>query len=154
MQNLGISLKIYQHCLPNQNDDLKFYYKENKIEFETFNFCENLNDYFSKVNLAITRSGSSMLAELSNYSIPFVSVPLPSSADNHQLKNAEYYQKKSLAFLIEEKDLKDKLLHLIKEIYEDSSKLEKLKKNLSQYSDINVYKNVNKELVKVIDEKN
>ena len=95
-----------------------------------------------------------MLAELSNYSIPFVSVPLPSSADNHQLKNAEYYQKKNLAFLIEEKDLKDKLLHLIKEIYEDSSKLEKLKKNLSQYSDKNVYKNVNKELVKVIDEKN
>ena len=32
-------------------------------------------------------------------------------------------------------------------------KLEKLKKNLSQYSDKNVYKNVNKELVKVIDEK-
>ena len=63
-------------------------------------------------------------------------------------------RKKSLAFLIEEKDLKDKLLHLIKEIYEDSSKLEKLKKNLSQYSDKNVYKNVNKELVKVIDEKN
>ena len=153
-QNIGIPLKIYQHCLQNQNDDLKFYYKENKIEFETFNFSENLIYYFSKVNFAITRSGSSMLAELSNYNIPFVSVPLPSSADNHQLKNAEYYKKKNFAFLIEEKDLKDKLLHLIKEIYEDGSKLEKLRKNLSQYSDKNVYKSINKELVKIIDEKN
>ena len=56
--------------------------------------------------------------------------------------------------MIEEKDLKDKLLQLIKEIYEDGSKLEKLKKNLSQYSDKNVYKSINKELVKIINEKN
>ena len=69
-----------------------------------------------------------MLAELSNCNIPFVSVPLPSSAENHQLKNALYYQRKNFAFLIEEKDLNDKLLYLIKEIYEDSSKLENLTK--------------------------
>ena len=87
-----------------------------------------------------------MLAELSNCNIPFVSVPLPSSADNHQLKNALYYEKKNFAFLIEEKDLNDKLIYLIKEIYEDSSKLEKLTKNLSQYSDIKVYENINQEL--------
>ena len=39
-----------------------------------------------------------MLAELTNANIPFISVPLPSSADNHQLKNAIYYQKKNLHF--------------------------------------------------------
>ena len=42
----------------------------------------------------------------------------------------------------------------IKEIYEDSSKLEKLTKNLSQYSDIKVYENINQELEKIIDAKN
>ena len=75
-------------------------------------------------------------------------------ADNHQLKNALYYQKKNFAFLIEEKDLNDKLLYLIKEIYEDSSKLEKIIKNLSQYSDIKVYENINQELEKIVDAKN
>ena len=95
-----------------------------------------------------------MLAELSNCNIPFVSVPLPSSADNHQLKIALYYEKKNFAFLIEEKDLNDKLLYLIKEIYEDSLKLEKLVKNLSQYSDIKVYENINQELEKIVDAKN
>ena len=95
-----------------------------------------------------------MLAELSNCNIPFVSVPLPSSADNHQLKNALYYEKKNFAFLIEEKDLNDKLIYLIKEIYEDSSKLEKLTKNLSQFSDIKVYENINQELEKIVDAKN
>ena len=152
--SLGIPLKIYQHCLESQNDDLKFFYEKNGIEFEIFNFSNNLIYFFSKVNFAITRSGSSMLAELSNCNIPFVSVPLPSSADNHQLKNALYYQKKNFAFLIEEKDLNDKLLYLIKEIHEDSSKLEKLINNLSQYSDIKVYENINRELEKIIDAKN
>ena len=39
-----------------------------------------------------------MLAELTNANIPFISVPLPSSADNHQLKNAIYYEKKICFF--------------------------------------------------------
>ena len=151
---MGIPLKIYQHCLPNQNNELKLFYEKNTIEFETFNFSNNLISYFLKANLAITRSGSSMLAELSNSNIPFISVPLPSSAENHQLKNALYYQKKNFSFLIEEKDLKEKLIYLIKEIHEDSSKLERLKKNLSQFSDENVYKNINQQLKKIIYEKN
>ena len=44
-----------------------------------------------------------MLAELINVKIPFISVPLPSSADNHQLKNAIYYEKNQYSYLIEEK---------------------------------------------------
>ena len=83
-------------------------------------------DYFSKIDLAITRSGSSILAELTNANIPFISIPLPSSADNHQFKNAEYYQRKNFAFLVEEKDLNSLLLSLIKDIYQDYKILDKI----------------------------
>ena len=58
-----------------------------------------------------------MLAELTNANIPFISVPLPSSVDNHQLKNAIILGKK-FSYLIEEKDLNESLFNLIKEIYE------------------------------------
>ena len=54
-----------------------------------------------------------MLVELTNANIPFISVPLPSSADNHQFKNADYYEK-NFAFLVEEKDLNEKLFTLLK----------------------------------------
>ena len=84
--------------MPNQNEILKLFYEKAKIKFEIFNFSDNVLEYFSKVDLAITRSGSSMLAELTNANIPFISVPLPSSADNHQFKNADYYEKKILHF--------------------------------------------------------
>ena len=146
----GIYLKIYQQCLPYQNEELGSFYKSAKIEFEIFNFSNNLIDYFSKANLAITRSGSSMLAELTNANIPFISIPLPSSADNHQYKNANFYKKKNLSFLIEEKNLNNELFHLIKKIYGNYSVLNEIISNQRQYSDKNVYKNVNEILKKTL----
>ena len=150
----GIALKIYQHCLPSQNNYLSAFYKKSNIDFEIFNFSDNLDKFFSKINLAITRSGSSILAELTNANIPFISVPLPSSADNHQLKNAIFYQSKNFSFLIEEKDLNDKLFTLIKEINKDNSILDKIKSNQRQYSDKNVYNNIMQVLNNIINEKN
>ena len=152
--NNGIKLKIYQHCLPSQNESLKMLYEKSNIEYKIFNFTNNLIQYFSKANLAITRSGSSMLAELTNANIPFISVPLPSSADDHQLKNARFYKEKKLAFLIEEKDLKKKLLPLIKDIHTNNSILNKIMQNQSHYSDKNVYNNINEVLEKIFNEKN
>ena len=150
----GISIKIFQHCLSNQNEKLQSFYKSHNIDYEIFNFSYNLIEYFSKVDLAITRSGSSMLAELINANIPFISVPLPTSAENHQLKNAIYYQKKNFSLLIEEKDLKEKLLFNIKEIYNNSSILSNIKDNQRQHSDKNVYNNVDRVLKEITDEKN
>ena len=151
--DINISLKIYQQCLPEQNEVLTSFYKNLNIEFEIFNFSNNILMYFSKTNLAITRSGSSMLAELLNAKIPFISVPLPTSADNHQQKNAIYYEKNGYSYLIEEKDLNTKLFKLIKLIHEDRSLLDQIKSKQGQYSDKSVYKNIDKEISKIINNK-
>ena len=148
-----ISFKIYQQCLPEQNKFLTSFYEHLNIDFEIFNFSNNILDYFSKINLAITRSGSSMLAELINVRIPFISVPLPSSADEHQLKNAIYYEKNGYSYLIEEKNLKAKLFQLIKKISEDISLLNKIISKQRQYSDKSVYENIDKQINKIINEK-
>ena len=145
-----IPLKIYQQCLPEQNKFLTSFYENLNIDFEIFNFTNNILDYFSKINLAITRSGSSMLAELINVKIPFIAVPLPSSADDHQLKNAIYYKKNGYSYLIEEKHLNKKLFQLIKKISEDTSLLSQIISKQRQYSDKSVYKNIDKEINRII----
>ncbi len=147
-----IPLKIYQQCLPEQNKFLTSFYGDLNIDFEIFNFSNNILDYFSKINLAITRSGSSMLAELINAQIPFISVPLPSSADDHQLKNAIYYEKNGYSYLIEEKNLNTKLFQLIKKISEDKSLLSQITSKQKQYSDKSVYENIDKQINKIINE--
>ena len=82
----GINIKIYQQCIPSQNKELNELYKSLNIDYELFNFTDNLLNYFSKTDFVITRSGSSMVAELLNCNIPFISVPYPYAADNHQKK--------------------------------------------------------------------
>ena len=147
-----MELKIYQQCLPEQNEFLTSFYKNLNIDFEIFNFSDNISEYFSQTDMAITRSGSSMLAELVNAKIPFISVPLPTSADNHQLKNAIYYEKNEYSYLIEEKDLNIKLFKLIKKINEKRSLLSQMVSKQRQYSDKSVYENIDKQVNKIINE--
>ena len=109
---------------------------------------------FSKIDLVLTRSGSSMLAELINAKIPFVSIPLPTSADDHQLKNAIYYEKNQYSYLIEEKDLSKNLFKLIKSIHKDRTQLDQIIKKQQEYSDKSVYENIDREITKIINEKN
>ena len=135
----NINIKVFQQCLPNQNNFLENMYKENNIEFEIFNFTHNLKKYFSKVDFTITRAGSSMLAELLNCRIPIISIPLPTSADNHQLKNAKFFQKKGYSFLIEEREINEKLLPLIKSVHSNKEILNLMKSKQKLHTDKNVF---------------
>ena len=63
-------------------------------------------------------------------------------------------KKKKLTFLIEEKDLNNKLYSLLNDIYKNKSLLDDIISRQSQYSDKNVYENINRVLEKIFDEKN
>ena len=153
IKKLKLPLKVYQQCKKNQNYQLTEFYKRAEIEHEIFNFKDNIIDYYLKTNLVITRSGASVLGELINIKIPFISIPLPTSADNHQYKNAEFYYKKGYGFLIEEKDINSKLFDLIKNIFEEKSLIRNILSNQSQYSDKYIYENLNIQIEKIVDEK-
>ncbi len=143
-----MSVKVYQQCQKNQNDQLSKFYKNANMDYEIFNYTDKITDYYAKANLVITRSGASVLGELVNLNIPFISIPLPTSADNHQYKNAEFYSKKGYGYLLEEKDIKIKLYDLIYSIFLDKSLLKKILSNQRQYSDKNIFKNLNNQLEK------
>ena len=154
LKNLAIPIKVFQQCQKNQNDILTKYYSEAGIDFEIFNFTDQIGEYYSQSNLVITRSGASVLGELVNFKIPFISIPLPTSADNHQHKNAEFYVKKGYGYLIEEKDLEKKLFDLINSIFKDKSIIDKILSNQRQYSDKDIFKNLNVQIEKILNEKN
>ena len=149
----NINFKITQQCQKNQNKTLDKFYKSNKINFKIFNFKKNILEYFKKVDLVITRSGSSIISELINCRIPFIAIPLPTASDNHQLLNAKYFEKKGCNFVIEEKDLETKIFPLIKLIDKDKSLLNRIIKKHEMFSDKNVFKNIEIEINNIIHEK-
>lgn len=147
-----LKIKIFQQCTPEQNEELRKAYTLLNIEHEIFNFSENILDFFVKTDLAITRSGASMLAELLNCNIPFISIPLPSSADNHQLKNAEYFEKLGCGFLIKEENMSKDLFQLIKLIHKDKDLLNQVKSTQIKYSDKEVFRKIDNQIKDKIDE--
>ncbi len=138
----NIQIKVYQQCLVDQNSFLENKYKSLEIDFELFNFSKNLLNYFSEVDFVITRSGSSITAELINCKIPFIAIPFPFAAENHQFKNAQHFEKKGYGFLIEEKDIETKLFSLINIIYKDMSLLSTMRDKQLNHTDENVYKKI------------
>ena len=87
-----------------------------------------------------------MLAELKNCLKPFISIPLPSSADNHQYYNAKYYSENKMGILIEEKDLKTKLEKAIKLINKDRNIIDEIIKNQYLNKDKKVFENIKQAL--------
>ena len=154
LKDAKIKIKIYQQCQKSQNDQLSQFYKKAQIDFEIFNFTSNIIDYYSKSNLVITRSGASVLGELVNFKIPFISIPLPTSADNHQYKNAVFYSKKGYGNFLEEKDIKNKLYDLIVSTFNDKLMLNNILLNQKQHSDKDIFKNLNSQIEIILNEKN
>ena len=150
----NIKIKITQQCTETQKNKLEEFYKKFQINYKLFNFTNNILEYFSKAELVITRSGSSVTAELLNCKIPFVSIPYPYSADSHQDINAVYFEEKGYSFLIKEKEVHEKLFPLIKLIYSDKKILDKIIEKQKEHSDKNVFSKINNEIKNLINERN
>lgn len=145
----NINLKIYQQCLSNQELDLKQKYENNHVSCELFNFTFDIIKYYNLSNLVITRAGSSALAEFLNCNIPIISIPLASSSENHQFKNAKFFNEKGFGIMLEEKDIKNELFILLQSIHNDKSMLKSIETNQKKHSDKNVFTIIKKELTKL-----
>ncbi|RTR30308.1 undecaprenyldiphospho-muramoylpentapeptide beta-N-acetylglucosaminyltransferase [Deinococcus radiophilus] len=60
---------------------------------------------WSVADLGITRAGTGTLAEAAFYGVPLIMVPLPESAENHQLHNAQAVQRAGAGRLVEQSGL-------------------------------------------------
>ena len=145
----NIKIKIFQQCTESQTEKLNKIYKNLNFEFELFNFTNNILKYFAKTELTITRSGSSVTAELINCKIPFITIPYPHAADLHQDKNAIYFEKKGYSLLVKETEVKEKLFSLIESFYKDKKLLDKIIEKQKTHSDKEVFSKINRVIEKL-----
>ena len=128
-----------------------FYYKHN-VENIIFSFDKNFDNIIKKTDLCLTRAGASTLAELSVLNIPFIAVPLPTSIDNHQFENANFYKNYDCCWIIEQKFSEEKIEEVLNEILIDKSDYLKKKENLKKLNYQNTWNNVNQKILKTINE--
>ena len=147
------SLKVIHQTNQKNVETLKNLYSECKIDNIVFNFDQNLNLLLDQADLCITRAGASSLAEISLLKKPFIAIPLPSSKDNHQLENANYYKNKGCCWVVEQINFdKKKFEDLLLNILSNKDEIFKKKNNLEKLNYQNTWNNVNQNLLNIINE--
>ena len=92
------------------------------------------------------------MGELSVLNIPFIAVPLPTSKDNHQFENANFYKNKDWCWILDQKFFDEKIEELLKDIFENKTDFIKKKENLKKLNYQNTWINVNQKILKSINE--
>jgi UDP-N-acetylglucosamine--N-acetylmuramyl-(pentapeptide) pyrophosphoryl-undecaprenol N-acetylglucosamine transferase len=75
-------------------------FAESGIEGEVSAFIDDMPTAFARADLVICRSGAGAMGELAAAGKPSILVPFPHASDQHQLRNAEAFQKAGAAVLI------------------------------------------------------
>ena len=145
-------IKIIQQTSEKNVSLLTDFYSKNDIKNKIFSFDKNFEIIIHQADLCITRAGASTLAELSFFNIPFITIPLPNSKDNHQFENANFYQNNNCCWLIEQNFFEEKIEHLLKEILSKKSDFLKKKENLKKLNCQNTWINVNQKILEAINE--
>ncbi len=107
----------------------EMYKKYESVTVKVKAFIDDMNIAFSACDLLLARAGATTIAEISVLGIPCILVPSPNVAENHQYYNAKSLSDESAAVLIEDKELKNKLVQTVKNLIIDESRLSGLRKN-------------------------
>ena len=145
-------IKIIQQTSEKNILILKDFYLKNDIENIIFSFTQKFTHIIQQADLCITRAGASTLAELSVLNTPFIAVPLPTSKDNHQFENANYYKNNDCCWVLEQSSFEDKIEQVLKDIIGNKSKYIKKKEKLKKMNHQNTWSNVNIKILEIINE--
>ena len=78
---------------------------ESGLEGQVAPFIDDMPSAFARADLVICRAGAGTVAELAAAGKPSILVPFPHSTDQHQLKNAEAFQKAGAAVLVLDQEM-------------------------------------------------
>ena len=146
------SIKVIQQTNEKNIAFLQNFYSKNNIENKIFSFDKNFFNSFQQTDICITRAGASTLAELSVMNIPFIAVPLPTSKDNHQFENANYYKNNGCCWIIEQTSFDEKIESLLKNIINNKREYLDKRENLKKLNYQNTWINVNQKILDIINE--
>ena len=84
----------------NTHEEIAKEFAQTGLEGEVLPFIEDMPAAFAQADIVVCRSGAGAMAELAAAGKPSILVPLPTAADNHQLHNAQAFERAGAARLV------------------------------------------------------
>tara|TARA_B110000971_G_scaffold213990_1_gene245525 strand:+ start:1003 stop:2073 length:1071 start_codon:yes stop_codon:yes gene_type:complete len=146
-------IKVYQQSNISGFTNLKKSYQNNDIEFELFDYNEDVSSFMQKSNICITRAGASTLAELVFLNLPHVAIPLPSAKDNHQFENANFYNEIGCNWILSQNIAdEDSIVNIITNVIDNKNEYQTKQNNMKNLSYQNSWNNINLKIKSSINE--
>ena len=100
-------------------------FKASGAEGEIRAFIDDMPGAFARADLVVSRAGMSTVSELAAAGRPSILVPLPTASDQHQLRNAEAFEKAGAARLVPDADMNGaRLLEEVARLAAEPTRLE------------------------------
>ncbi len=133
---------------------LKQEYLKNGIQVDLKPFIYDIGSAYRVSDLVICRSGALTVSELAILGKPSILVPLPSSAEDHQLKNALLMERHGAGRVLEQRDLDgNSLSSLIIELMEDEEKLQVMAQNAKRLGISDASSIIAEYIIEIIEQK-
>ena len=107
-------------------------YAQHRIDADVRPYLTDIRAAYEAADLVVSRSGASTMSELAACGKPAILVPLPTSAHDHQRRNAAAAVAAGAAFLLEEKDLDGaSLASAIGSLLDDPARLDAMERAMN-----------------------
>ena len=112
-------------------------------------FIQRMDLAYSIADLVISRAGAIAIAELAAVKKPVIFIPLPTAAEDHQMKNARRLEAKNAAIVVPDKEAAEKLPSLM-DLINDETRLKSLEQNIGPFAVANADEKIADEIIALI----
>ncbi len=111
--SIANKLIIHHQCKRENVAILENYYTQHGISHDVRPFFYNIGELLRASHLVISRAGSTTISEICALGVPSILIPLPTSANNHQMENAKFLRDRNGTILLEQNSFTEESLTML-----------------------------------------
>jgi UDP-N-acetylglucosamine--N-acetylmuramyl-(pentapeptide) pyrophosphoryl-undecaprenol N-acetylglucosamine transferase len=115
-------------------------------------FINRMDLAYAYADIVISRAGAIAISELCAVGKPVIFIPLPSAAEDHQMKNANALEKLNAAMVIPDSEAQNRLGDALLKLAGDEDLRNTMKENISRLAITDAAERIIHEILKLIDD--
>lgn len=123
----GLPVKVIHQTGTKMYEELAREFEMAGMEGEVKPFIDDMPGAFAQADLIVCRSGAGAVSELAAGGKPSILVPFPFAADDHQLRNAQAFERAGAAILSLDREWTgERFFAYVKDLYQDRARLKSM----------------------------
>lgn len=129
-QKSGLPVRLIHQTGLAMHEQLQREFAQTKLPGQICTFISDMPEAFAQADLIVCRAGAGAVSELAAAGKPSVLIPFPFAADDHQLKNAQAFERAGAGLLSLDRDWTGaKLFEIVNSLYANRKRLETMGEN-------------------------